>query len=515
MLDMLESMSQLGQYNQFLDIFKCLPVNFIFKNVKQLLEDVNDLIAYGTADQIQTDELLDIEFRLAIIAGDLDITIRGLSSGMVQNKDVIEAIVESFPNVEDQLILMKAFERTGKRELMKSFASFNAIKVEAAKKYIHDGCHGPFMSEAKATMIQMLFRYFPEIKPSIFNYKCLFQSAKDSRKFLFRELNQLLDVRNNVMDLEAQSRAEEIYLESLRRNLRSVVDGENPWDAYRLAGQTEEDSFLGKGSFGRVYKVKEKSTGLIFALKEIDLSYRTNISQVIGEVRMIHNLKEHPNIVKQHGVYLGHRKLWIVYEYMAGGSLKSLIQIKSRMAKIVGGEDSRMVMPEQEFATICRQIMRGIAHLHANGIMHRDIKSYNILWNPKGEIKLADFGLVTMCFQGTKVPISQAGAGTFLWKAPEIMIPGSRSYDEKVDIWAAGIVFAELLREGRPPRSDQKKYPLWDDVIEKVAEKGQPRLKALDVYSPEMQDFVRACLTIDPEARPSASELLQHPFLAA
>lgn len=293
--------------------------------------------------------------------------------------------------------------------------------------------------------------------------------------------------------------------DKLHKGIADIMKGNDPWIDYDTFHPTREASLLGSGSYGSVYKAKGKKKGGVFAIKEMEIFSNSSISAFILEARMLTQINEHPNIIKQYGVYSDDRRLWIVYEYMDGGSLDSLI--KEWMVR----SEEKGKFSEATIRDMARQIIAGIAHLHANGIVHRDIKSDNILYNSKGEVKIADFGISTLLNAGEKISGSEAGFGTMLWKAPEQFQAGDQSYDEKVDIWAAGIVFGELARCGLPPRVINNQ--INEKFVRKIIHDPQPSLKALNRYSPEMQHFVRSCLTPDPDQRPSAEELLKHDFL--
>lgn len=135
--------------------------------------------------------------------------------------------------------------------------------------------------------------------------------------------------------------------------------------------------------------------------------------------------------------------------------------------------------------------------------MHRDIKSDNILTDKNGEVKLADFGYSAQLTQERSARSSKVG--TLCWMAPEL-IKGERRYDTKIDIWSFGI-FAFEIAEGDPPYIREPQSRVMINIITRDPPEISNR------WSEGFRDFVKACLTVDPEERPSAEDLLKHPFL--
>jgi len=159
---------------------------------------------------------------------------------------------------------------------------------------------------------------------------------------------------------------------------------------------------------------------------------------------------------------------------------------------------------EAQIAGVCAAVVKGLAYLHAYGISHRDIKSGNVLLKETGEVKLADFGVShKLANERDKM---KTLAGSPYWCAPELIT--ADSYDNKVDIWACGIVALEMA-EGRPPHWDME--PL--QVIFHIPKQPPPRLKEPKKWSPDFVDFLDKCLKKDPEQRAPAVQLLCHPFI--
>ncbi|KAM7023646.1 serine/threonine-protein kinase PAK 1-like [Acridotheres tristis] len=187
---------------------------------------------------------------------------------------------------------------------------------------------------------------------------------------------------------------------------------------------------IGSGSFGTVYKAFEAATGRAVAIKQIDLQHQ-GCEEVLKELLVIRE-KKNPNIVTYLESYLANGDVWLVLEYMDGGSLATVVSQK------------RMVVGH--IATVCRECLQGLAFLHANQVIHRDIKSSNILLGRDGSVKLADFGLCAVLVPERSKRRSMVG--TTCWMAPEVV--RGEPYGPKVDTWSLGIVGIEMAK-GRAP----------------------------------------------------------------
>lgn len=152
---------------------------------------------------------------------------------------------------------------------------------------------------------------------------------------------------------------------------------------------------------------------------------------------------------------------------------------------------------------ILHQTLAGVNFLHSRHVIHRDIKSDNILVNSKGDIKLADFGYSVQLTKQQAGRVSKVG--TVCWMAPEL-IQGERKYDTKIDVWSVGI-FAMELANGDPPYISEPQ----SRVIYNIVRNNPPPIR--EKWSNDFQRFVSACLTKDPALRPTAESLLDHPFL--
>lgn len=264
----------------------------------------------------------------------------------------------------------------------------------------------------------------------------------------------------------------------------------------------------------QVYKAIDKRDGRVVAVKEIPLEGmdESNTNAIKLEIELLSSLR-HANIVSYLGSVKSNGYLYILLEYAENGSLAGVIK-SNRFGPI----------PETLAAVYVAQVLDGLAYLHANGVVHRDIKGANILTTKDGTVKLADFGVATrnagenggdasvarydasrrMSMLEDQDAVRDQVAGTPYWMAPEVIEMLGASPPS--DVWSVACTVVELLT-GSPPYFDLQPMPALFAIVRDT----RPPIPA--GVSPELKNFLTRCFHKDPEARPSAVELRSHDWL--
>nr|XP_014342853.1 PREDICTED: mitogen-activated protein kinase kinase kinase 3-like [Latimeria chalumnae] len=254
---------------------------------------------------------------------------------------------------------------------------------------------------------------------------------------------------------------------------------------------------LGRGAFGEVYLCYDVDTGRELAVKQVPFdpdSQETSkeVNALECEIQLLKNL-HHDRIVQYYGSLRDpeERKLSIFVEYMPGGSVKD--QLKAYGA-----------LTENVTRKYTKQILQGVSYLHSNMIVHRDIKGANILRDSVGNIKLGDFGaskrIQTICMSGTGI---KSVTGTPYWMSPEVI--SGEGYGRKADVWSVACTVVEMLTE-KPPWAE---YEAMAAIFKIATQPTKPKLP--DVVSDSCRDFFQQVF-VEAKWRPTAEELLQHPF---
>lgn len=263
----------------------------------------------------------------------------------------------------------------------------------------------------------------------------------------------------------------------------SDAQTKNPHD------QFEHIEVLGEGTYGKVFRSRNKTDGQIVAIKIIPLENVTD--QLDKEMRMLSECNSE-FITRYYGSYVWEDELWIVMENCACGSVADIINIL----------DS--TLNEDQIACICKQVCRGLDFMHNLNKIHRDIKAGNILLTENGEVRIADFGVAREATN--TVSKAMTVIGTPYWMAPEVIC--GKVYDGKADIWSLGITAIEIA-ERVPPLIC---YPPMRAIF-MIPSRPSPTLSEPEKWSDEFNDFISKCLKKNQPDRPTAKELLKHPFL--
>lgn len=311
--------------------------------------------------------------------------------------------------------------------------------------------------------------------------------------FIEKLRSKILDVTRNVGSNDRGS-SNGLYGKKNAKRHNNLITDTDPVSIWETVSE------IGDGAFGKVYKTKNKITGVYAAAKIVEKCTEDELDDYMIEIDILSSCK-HQNIVEIYEAYYYDQKLWMLIEFCSGGAVDTLMF------------DLDKSLSEPQIQYVIRETLEALAFLHDNFVIHRDMKAGNILLTDQGKVKLADFGVSAK--NTSQLQRRYSFIGTPYWMSPEIIAcetDKEMSYDTRTDIWSLGITCIELA-EKEPPHNELNP----NRVMMRIRKADPPKLKdqrTKNGWSKLFHEFLALCLDKTAENRPSARELLKHPFIA-
>ncbi|GFN96177.1 traf2 and nck-interacting protein kinase [Plakobranchus ocellatus] len=288
------------------------------------------------------------------------------------------------------------------------------------------------------------------------------------------------------------------------------------WAACRPTGRVFQAinliRFVSSSSSSRLTQGRHTKTGQLAAIKVMTVT-EDEEEEIKLEINVLKKFSNHRNIATYYGAFIKKGPagkddaLWLVMEFCGAGSVTDLV--KAQGTETFRRATKGNYLKEEWIAYVCREILRGLAHLHANRVIHRDIKGQNVLLTDNAEVKLVDFGVSAQLDK--TIGRRNTFIGTPYWMAPEVIACDENpdaTYDKRSDLWSLGITAIEMA-EGKPPLCDM--HPMRALFL--IPRNPPPRLKNPNKWSGKFHNFVECCLIKDYQLRHSTEQLLKHQFI--
>eukprot|EP00698_Gefionella_okellyi_P006566 TRINITY_DN1589_c0_g1_i1.p1 TRINITY_DN1589_c0_g1~~TRINITY_DN1589_c0_g1_i1.p1 ORF type:complete len:273 (-),score=31.41 TRINITY_DN1589_c0_g1_i1:182-1000(-) len=251
-------------------------------------------------------------------------------------------------------------------------------------------------------------------------------------------------------------------------------------DAYDLL------DVIGQGASSTVWKAMCRPMNTVVAVKILDMeTVQLSIDEVRREIQMLAG-SDHPNVVHYYTSFVDQHHLWLVMNYLGGGSVLDIMKYKYQKG-----------LEEVVIATILKEALQAVEYFHSQNRIHRDLKAGNILIDLTGHVKLADFGVSALLIDGGQaMKTRKTFVGTPCWMAPEVL-EQEAGYDYRADIWSFGITAIEMAK-GEPPSAKLDAVA----VLVHTISRDPPSLdKEGDRFSSAFRELVSKCLQKDPKQR--------------